>query len=110
MNQRSLAELNAFIDVLETSQVRRLEDGPETSLQLPFFQGFVTRLGRRLPGRVRPLQLQVPSLPAQASENEKETKPRVYIGDHSLLQAVYACICMHMPCMAMLAGTPPGFA
>ena len=89
VNQGSLAQLNAFIDLLETSQVRRgaplrravrgarsLEEGPETPLQLPFFQAFVTRLGRVLPSRVRPLQLQVPSLPAQASENEKERKPR----------------------------------
>eukprot|EP00929_Paragymnodinium_shiwhaense_P118457 TRINITY_DN90380_c0_g1_i1.p1 TRINITY_DN90380_c0_g1~~TRINITY_DN90380_c0_g1_i1.p1 ORF type:complete len:427 (-),score=78.18 TRINITY_DN90380_c0_g1_i1:413-1693(-) len=71
INQRSLSELNAYVDRLESS-ASRLEDGPEVSRQLPFFRNHVTRSGKLLPGRVLPFRLQLPSLPVLASDVEKE--------------------------------------
>ncbi|CAE7239083.1 Ank2, partial [Symbiodinium microadriaticum] len=72
INQRSLAELNAYIDALESGGRRPFEEGPEVSRELPFFRALQTRLGRTVPHHVVPLHLEVPSLPAAASELDKE--------------------------------------
>ena len=72
INQRSLAELNAFVDFLESDEVRKFEEGPEAAHELPFFRALQTRLGRVVPNRVTPIHLQLPSLPASADHFEKE--------------------------------------
>eukprot|EP00435_Cladocopium_sp_Y103_P075932 s29_g69.t1 len=72
INQRSLAELNAFIDILEKDGPRPFDDGPESAHELPFFRAFRTRLGRVVPQKVEPLSVTLPSLPAAAQEAEKE--------------------------------------
>ncbi|CAK9028125.1 unnamed protein product [Durusdinium trenchii] len=72
INQRSLAELNAFVDLLESDEVRKFEDGPESARELPFFRALQTRLGRVVPNRVSPLHLLLPSLPVSANHLEKE--------------------------------------
>eukprot|EP00933_Yihiella_yeosuensis_P041079 TRINITY_DN3551_c0_g1_i1.p1 TRINITY_DN3551_c0_g1~~TRINITY_DN3551_c0_g1_i1.p1 ORF type:complete len:433 (-),score=81.44 TRINITY_DN3551_c0_g1_i1:246-1544(-) len=72
INQRSLAELNSFIDVLECDGVRPLDDGPEVPRELPFFRAHQTRSGKVLAGRVVPLHLNLPSLPALADEPDRE--------------------------------------
>ncbi|CAJ1436950.1 unnamed protein product [Effrenium voratum] len=72
VNQSSLSELNAFVDLLEGEGPRKFEEGPEVSCELPFFRALRTRLGREVPNRVVPLQLVLPSLPAAAEEEHKE--------------------------------------
>lgn len=73
INQRSLAELNSFVDKLEVDVgALPLEAGPEVRRDLHFFRERQTRSGKPLAGRVVPLRLPVPPLPVGAEEHDRE--------------------------------------
>lgn len=70
-NQRSLAQLNAYVDRLEAARAPKLEDGPEVTRELPFFRAMRTRSGREILGRVHPMRLALNSVPVMANASER---------------------------------------
>ncbi|CEM36233.1 unnamed protein product [Vitrella brassicaformis CCMP3155] len=88
INQKSLAELNAYIDHLDRrpsrppslSPLQHVEP-PVVTRTLSFFKAYRTRRGRLLPGRVQQFRMVLPTIPPGASVIDRDHIAAVLIRD-----------------------------
>ena len=86
INQKSLAELNAYIDHLDRRPSRPPSlsplphvEPPVVTRTLSFFKAFRTRRGRLLPGRVQQFRVVLPTIPPGASVIDRDHIAAVYV-------------------------------